>query len=509
VCLGGQSGCVPWNIFNPAIPISAAALTYISVPGLFEASVEEDIGSAYVSGDLTKSGVKTPWADDGLKVVFGAEYRRDRLTSNPDAEFQSGDLAGNGSPTPPVSAGQHVWEVFTEERLPIVRDAPFVKALDFEAGYRFSSYSEGYKTNTFKLGLEFAPVQDVRLRASYNRAVRAPNLQELYQPAHVALDTGGDLCANGTKLTLAQCELLGLTAAQYAAGGAAVSPASQYNGQIGGNPNLKPEVGKTIDVGLVFTPSVLPNFNATVDYTDIKITNLVNSYGPSLIQKNCILTGSPTWCSLIHRDPAGTLWASQSAYTVDPIINEGALEYKGIDFGLAYRLDLGNLGRVRTRLDGTWLKSMTFSPGASPSYNCAARFGISCSPVTPTWRHRMTVDWDTPFAGLSAGATWRFFGTASNTYLDPKSPDYIAGLTSTGPLPDARIPTISYLDLRVAYTVNKVTVRVGVNNVLDKDPPTIDTANTGGNTIYAESNTYPSVYDTLGRYLFANLTVDF
>jgi iron complex outermembrane recepter protein len=507
VCAGGQSGCAPWNIFNPAIPVTPAALAYISSPGLFQASAEEDVGEAFVTGDLTKYGVKSPWADDGLKVVFGTEYRRDTLVSQPDAEYQSGDLSGIGSPAPPVSAVQHVWEAYTEERLPIVRDAPFTKALDLETGYRYSSYSEGYKTNTYKIGVEWAPIRDVRVRASYNRAVRAPNLQELYQPTHVALDTGHDLCSQGTKLTLAQCELLGLTPGQFAAGGAASSPASQYNGRIGGDPNVKPEVGKTTDVGLVFTPSFLPSFNATVDYTDIKITNLVNSYGPNTVQQNCLLTGSPTWCSLIHRDAAGTLWASLNAYTIDPILNEGGLEYKGVDLGLAYRFDLGAFGRVRTRFDGTWLKSLTYTPGAGSSYDCAGHFGPSCFPVTPSWRHRTTADWDTPLSGLSAGVTWRFFGSATNTLLDPATPDYIKGLVGT--LPDSHIATISYLDLRVAYTMNKVTMRVGVNNVLDKDPPIIDTASSGGNQIPAESNTYPGVYDTLGRYLFANVTIDF
>lgn len=511
VCQGGQSGCVPWNIFNPSIPVSQAALNYISVPGLFTADLEEDVGEAYVSGDLTKQGIKTPWADDGLKVVFGMDYRRDHLDSNPDEEYQSGDLAGIGSPTPSVSASQHVWEAYTEERMSLVKNAPFIKTLDLEAGYRYSSYSEGYDTNTFKFGVEFQPIDDVRLRASYNRAVRAPNLQELYQPQHVALDSGGDLCATGTKLSLAQCELIGVSATQYnTLGGASASPASQYNGLIGGNSQLKPEVGKTTDVGLVFTPTFLPNFNATVDYTDIKITNLVNSYGPNIVQSNCVASGSPVWCDLIHRDPAGTLWASQEAYTIDPLLNEGGLEYKGIDFSFAYRFNMGTFGKLRTRLDGTWLKNLIYSPGAAASYDCAGRFGPSCSPITPTWRHRMTMDWDTPITGLSAGLTWRFFGSGLNTLLDPKTPDYVKGLTSNGiQLPDARIPTMSYLDLRASYAWDKITVRVGVNNVLDKDPPTIDTANTGGNTIYAESNTYPSLYDTLGRYLFVNVTVDF
>jgi iron complex outermembrane receptor protein len=388
-----------------------------------------------------------------------------------------------------------------------------VKALDLEWGYRYSSYSEGYKTNTYKFGVEYQPIDDVRLRASYNRAVRAPNLQELYQPVHVALDTGGDLCAGTPTLTAAQCALLGATGNLY--GNVAKSPAQQYNGEIGGNPNLKPEVGKTTEVGLVFTPTFLPNFNATLDYSDIKITNLINSYGPNLIQANCVATGSPTWCNLIHRDPAGTLWASQSAYTVDTILNEGGLEYKGVDIGLAYKFNLGSWGRLRTRMDGTYLKSLVYSPGAGASYDCAGRFGPSCSPVTPTWRHRMTLDWDTPVSGLSGGMTWRFFGRARSTFFDKGGPDYsatvaaAAAATPSFVIPDANIPTVSYLDLRVSYAWDKVTVRLGVNNVLDKDPPTIDTAGSGGNQIYAESNTFPSVYDTLGRYLFLNMTVDF
>ncbi|HUO36661.1 MAG TPA: TonB-dependent receptor, partial [Mycobacterium sp.] len=505
ICQGGQAGCVPWNIFNPTMPVTAQQLAYFSVPGVFTASEEEEIASGYVSGDLTKRGFKTPWADDGLKVVFGLEWRRDKLNSQPDAEYLSGDLAGIGSPTPAVSAGQHVWEAFTEERMPLAKNLPGIKTLDLETGYRYSDYSEGYKTNTYKLGIEWAPVDDVRLRASFNRAVRAPNLQELYQPLHVGLDTGGDLCAGATKLTLQQCELLGVTPTQYA-NGVASSPAAQYNGETGGNANVKPEVGITKEIGLVFTPAFLPGFNATLDYSDIRISNLINSFGPNTIQANCIASNdiNSSWCQDVHRDAGGTLWASQNAYTFDQILNEGAEEYKGVDIGLAYRFNLGNWGRLRTRLDGTWLKSLITTPGSGSSYDCAGRFGPSCSPVTPTWRHRLTLDWDTPVSGLTAGATWRFFGSATNTLLDPSTPDYLAGLN---PIPDARIPTISYLDLRVSYTWDKITTRIGVNNVLDKDPPSIDTANSGGNQIYAESNTFPSVYDTLGRYLFINVTV--
>jgi outer membrane receptor protein involved in Fe transport len=131
--------------------------------------------------------------------------------------------------------------------------------------------------------------------------------------------------------------------------------------------------------------------------------------------------------------------------------------------------------------------------------------------VTPTWRHRFSLDWDTPVTGVSVGAMWRFFGKATNTLVDPKNPDYVGAATIAlnGPPLDASVPNISYLDLRASYAWNKVTLRVGVNNVLDKDPPNVDGINSGGNSNYAESNTYPSVYDVAGRFLYMNVTVDF
>lgn len=505
------NGCVPWNIWDPRIPITAAQTNFISSPGLFQASTEEDIVSAYVSGDLTKRGLKLPSADDGLKVVLGTEYRRDRLNTYPDAEFQTADLAGFGSPVPPVGANTQVWELFTEARMPLVRNMPFFKALDLEAGYRYSSYSVGFNTNTYKFGVEWSPVSDVRLRASYNKAVRVPNIQELYQPQHVGLDSGGDGCATG-QYTAAQCAASGLSPAVYGSA-TLVSPAGQYNGLIGGNPNMKPEESTTKNIGLVFTPSFLPHFSATVDYTDIKITNLVNSYGPNLILQNCVASGDPAnkWCQLIHRNVGGSLWSSPQGYTIDPLLNQGGLENKSVDLGLAYRFDMGRAGALRSRLDSGYLLKLLATPGASTPYDCAGKFGPSCSPATPKYRHRFSMDWDTPVSGLGFGATWRYYGSSKNTLLDSGTPDFVGAATiaANGPPADLRIPSISYLDMRVSYTLDKITARLGVNNVTDKDPPVIDTINSGGNQIYAESNTFPSMYDNGGRYLFLNVTVDF
>ncbi|MDB6158339.1 MAG: TonB-dependent receptor [Gammaproteobacteria bacterium] len=515
-CLSGNPACVPWNIFNPTIPVTSNQLTYFTNPGIFISDQEEDIVSGFVSGDLTSYGVKLPTAEDGLKAVFGSEYRRVTLSTRPDQEYLSGDLAGNGSPIPGVTAGMHVWEAFTEFRMPLVRNMPGVQSLDFETGYRYSNYTTGFSTNTYKFGVEWKPINDVRLRASYNRAVRAPNLQELFRPDIVGLDSGGDSCAAPSNLTAAQCALQGVTPAQYVAGGGGVAgnPAGQYQGQIGGNPKLRPEVGKTYNVGVVFTPSFLPGFSATLDYTDIKITDIITSFGPNLIQGNCVLTGSASsyWCQLVHRSATGSLWTSPQGYTVDPLLNLGSLENRSVDVGLAERFDMGSFGKLHARLDGTYLLKLITAPGTyqgltSPTSECAGRFGPSCAPATPKWRHRLAVDWQTPLSGLGVGATWRFIGKARNTLLDPTSPDYVGDPTQK--LIDDHIPNISYLDLRASYQWNKVTIRTGVNNVADKDPPLFDTVNSGGNSIYAESNTYAGMYDMAGRFVYLNLTVDF
>ena len=515
ICRGGQVGCVPWNIFNPALPVSQAQLDYVEVPALLNAFGTEEIWTSFVSGDLTHAGVKSPVADEGLKVVVGSEFRREADTLQPDNEYLTGDL-GNVIVSP-YDGGYHVWEGFSEVRMPLADNLPGAKSLDFEAGYRYSSYTSGFDTNTFKVGLTWSPISDVRFRGSYNRAVRVPNVAELYKPDVVELDSGTDLCAAGsyaapTPADQAACALTN--------GGKPIkvptppSPASQYNGILGGNPNLKPEVGKTTDVGVVLTPTFLAGFSLTVDYSDIKITDVITTYGPNLIQSNCILSGSASsyFCGLVHRDPNGTLWASPQGYTMDPLLNIAGLENKSIDVSAAYRFDMGAWGRLRSRLDGTYLLHLITNPGGGvAAYDCAGEYGPSCTPITPKWRHRFSMDWDTPVIGLSGGATWRFFGSGSNTLLNPNSPDYVGAATiaKAGPPPDARIPTISYLDLHASYTWNSVTLRLGCNNVLDKDPPNIDTANTGGNSTFAESNTFPSVYDMAGRYLYANLTIDF
>ena len=188
------NACVPCNIWTPGGVTPARSPTSRS-PQLQDTTQD---GVASITGDLGKYGVKLPTADNGLQLNVGAEWREAEAAFNPDYVSQQGLAAGGGGATPPISGEFHVKEVFTELRLPLAQHMPWAEELAVEGGYRYSYYSLGFDTNTYKLGLEWAPTSDVRFRASYQRAVRAPNITELYLPQSVALDGSEDPCAGPT-----------------------------------------------------------------------------------------------------------------------------------------------------------------------------------------------------------------------------------------------------------------------------------------------------------------------
>src|ERR1700675_1555597 len=165
-------------------------------------------------------------------------------------------------------------------------------------GYRYSDYNLGFKTNTYKFGGEWAPTSDVRVRASYSRAVRAPNIGELFAPQSVAPDGSTDPCAGpvganglvGSGATQAQCALAGLKPGQYGHIGA--NSARQYNGFIGGNPNLTPEKSGTYSAGIVITPHFLHDFSMSFDYFNIKLVDTIGAIGADTIINNCIASGN-------------------------------------------------------------------------------------------------------------------------------------------------------------------------------------------------------------------------
>jgi iron complex outermembrane receptor protein len=508
-------GCVPWNIFQPG-GVTPAAIAYISVPGEEKGYTQELVWEGDITGDLGKMGIQSPWASSGLGISVGADWRQEKAQLQPDEEFITNDLAGQGSPTLPTYGAFTVWEGYTEVRMPLMSDKPFAKSLDVEAGYRYSDYSLSFgSTNTWKMGIEWAPVQDARLRAGYNVSVRAPNIQELYLQQRVQLDGTSDPCAGTTpSATVAQCASSGVTAAEY--GHIVSNPANQYNGLEGGNPDLKPETARTSTFGIVLTPQYLPTFNATVDYYDIKIKNVIGSYGANLILTSCLNSANPLFCSLVHRAPntgtasSGSLWLGTEGYITDATYNLGELQQQGIDFELNYRQDLSFLGKLDFNFSGNYDLHFKTTPyvGAG-TYDCAGYYGPSCGAdggVSPHIKTVFRINYATPLAGLDFWAKWRLIGPVKvqNLSQNPLLAGPVNPIEGIG----NSVPGFNYIDLGASYQIAKqVAVRFGVNNVADKDPPIIQAFY--GTSVLDSGNTYPQTYDWGGRYLFANLTIDF
>jgi outer membrane receptor protein involved in Fe transport len=392
----------------------------------------------------------------------------------------------------------------------------------FDAGFRTSDYSTAGVVDTHKFEVQYAPIDGLRFRGSYQRAIRAASIVELYNPQLVGLiQFGDDPCAptidannvqHAASRSLADCARTGVTAAQYGDGLASNSIPQATLGQLsqltGGNPHLQPEQADSYTVGLTLTPSLLPNFTGSIDYYDIKLQGAVGTVGADIIMSNCLDTGSPTYCSQIVRSPnTGGLVGNSIAsggYIIQTNVNIGAAEVSGIDVQAAYKLATDGLGSFLFSLNGAYLLETTTTPiPGAHTYDCAGLYGSTCQTVNPIWRHNLRTTWQMPW-DVSASLTWRYIGGVK---LDNNDSDPTLNFAKFHQYNyfNAEIPSYGYLDIAATWNVTKgFELRGGINNVLDKDPPLATFEITAGGA----ANTY-STYDALGRQMFIAFTAKF
>lgn len=486
---GSDPTCVPWNIFEEG-GVTQEALDYLIKPLYARGDTETVQLSGIVTGDLTSAGVILPTASDGIAVALGLEYRDESLVLEPDSGFQSGDGAGQGGPTGGVEGSFSVKEIFGEASIPLLQDAPMAENLTLELAYRYSDYSTDKTTNTYKYALDWRPMSDLLVRASYQRAVRAGNIRDLFRPQTLGLfNMDEDPCAGSDPTyTFEQCARTGVTAAQY--GNIADSPAGQYNSITGGNPDLDPEESDTYSFGFSYSPEFLDGLSITVDYFDIEVNDAISNVSERYILDQCALNNSQEFCALVNRGEAtGTLWIDQDNI-VSTDINIGRLATTGVDFDVNYAFGVGEMGDVKLNLAGTWLDSYEIqnTPDAA-IIDCVGYWDRStCGAPTPEWRYNLRGSWSTPW-DVDLAATFRFIGEADEL----------------GDGPDD-ISSESYFDLAATwYARENLNFRLGINNVLDEEPPIIGNAPSG----VGNGNTFPGTYDALGRYIFAGVSVTF
>lgn len=495
---GTDPSCVPYNIWSLG-GVTPAAIAYLQTPGFQKGSTSQTVQGGSVSADLGNYGWTLPLAKSGVSVAFGLERRVEKLQLDTDVTFTTADLAGGGGEVKGLSGKYTVQEIFGEVRAPLIEGRPFADLLSVNASYRNSDYSTGPKTNSFGFGFEWAPNKMIRTRATYQEAVRAPNVIELFAASVRALFTmNNDPCGPSMTATAAQCANTGLPAALY--GNANLdNPAGQYNRFGGGNSNLSPEESKSATAGLVLTP--LAGLSATIDYFSIKVDKTIGVVPGGFVLQQCLNTGAPEVCSLITRDSLGTLHQLSTARVVTQTLNLGKLQTSGFDIGLNYKHKLASYGSLGWDFNGTLVREFVAEPVVGQgSYDCVGLHGNTCGTPQPKWRHKLRATWQTPW-NLDFAATWRYFGKAN------------ADTTSSNPLlnsptsdADLSLAQQNYFDIAGTWAISKQwTFRAGINNLFDKDPP-LSSQIAGG---VGNGNTYPQVYDALGRRVFLNLTASF
>ncbi len=496
--------CVPYDLWRIGGP-SAAALSYLSVPLLAGGHTQQQIITTNFTSDLGNYGIKLPTAQNGVALSLGAERRKEQMELVTDQGFTSGDGAGQGGATVGRAGKIQVGEYFGEIRVPLIEKRPMADLLSVNASYRHSEYSTRKKTNTYGMGIEWAPVSAYRIRGSYQKAVRAANLEELFlaQGTNLFDIAAGDPCGPSLQATAAQCANSGVTAAQY---GSAIldSPAGQYNYLQGGNPNLNPEKADTYTAGLVFQPT--RNLSGSIDFWSVKVAEYIASAPPQTILNECVFNNR--FCNLVTRDRLGTVWALPSGRVTALQDNLGGVLTNGWDISVNYNHGLGSYGRLGINFLGTLVNKWEFEPiKGLGKFDCVGLVGGSCSQstggITPKWRHKARATWNTPW-NLELALTWRHIDKIMNetTSGNPN----LAGATAQV---DRELPKRDYLDIAAVWRINKTfSLSGGVNNITDKDPPIVSQT-LAGPSIQGNGNTFPGTYDTLGRLVFMNLQAKF
>ena len=501
---GSDPNCVPWNIFREGA-VTQEMIDYLTLPLSARGATDQTVVSGYIAGNLGRYGLRSPFAATGVDVVLGGEYRDDNLKFKPDQAYRSGDGAGQGGASQPVSGGSDVKEFFIEAGIPLIDGARFAEEFGLDGGYRYSDYDYGEQTNTFGVRAGWALNADIRLRASFQRAIRGPNVRERFLPQGFNLfDMNADPCAgpvtNGRTAegrTLEECARSGVTATQF--GNIENSPAAQYNFRQGGNPDLAPEESDTYSFGLVWTPGFIPGFNFSLDYYSIEISQGISTLTPEFILNEC-LDGNDAQCAKVKRGRSGDLWLGSdidnSGHVVSLLDNLAVEEVQGFDITVGYDLPLsvigmGRWGRLRfsdiLSITSTWDQQEL--EGAR-KVDCAGNWGATCGFPTPDIRNNLRATWVTPW-GLRPSLMWRYISSVED-------------LNSTQVDLGAR----HYFDLAAIWNYNEYTsLRVGVNNLFDKAPPLA--GNAAGPSILGNGNTFPGLYDALGRYWFVGVSVGF
>jgi outer membrane receptor protein involved in Fe transport len=490
-CDNGDATCVPLNLFGGFGTITPEMARYSSASALREQNYEQFIASAYVTGTFEKA--QLPSASNPIAVSFGAEHRDEQGEEIPDECLKLAPdscLGGAGGFILPLRGGYHVNELFAEALIPLF-DGDSGQGLDLELGYRNSDYTPSGSDDTWKAGFNWRATNSVLFRVMQQRAARAPNVGELADPQVQSLGNATvDPCSIGNptiSATLrARCIATGMTDAQVGTVEDIVSgQVSTFDGtDLLNLPGI--EQADTRTVGVVWTPdwNKITNPVFSLDYYDIDIANYIDSFSAQEILDACYGAGLTSECAKINR-VGGTLTlpgAGVETFTTN-------LKYRraeGVELGFSFGVPVG-MGDLQ--FSGTVNKYLTHEFQSSdfvPVIDCNGYFGTSCEQPRPELRFVQRTTWN--YNNLSLSAQWRHLGETS---VEPPETGNVWPAFRT-------IDSFDYLDLYLSYDIgDRYRLSFGAMNIMDEDPPVV--GNEAGDTAFNSGNTFPSLYEVLGR----------
>jgi outer membrane receptor protein involved in Fe transport len=400
------AGCIPLNPFGfNTVDPRAAAYVQAVVPKSEEITNQQHVATFSVSGPLA-----TLWAGD-IGAAVGFEYREEKTQDDLDILTNTGGNSGNQIPD--LQGGFRVWEAFGELNVPLLRDVSFVQYFGLIGAARYSDYSTIGSTFSWNAGAEWEPINGLRFRGVYAVANRAPNNGELFSQPSETFAAVTDPCDLVTATSSNNgygdaCRAIPAIAAQITADGTfnyTLADTQGINGFIGGNQALQEETAKTLTIGGVISPALVPGLSITVDYFDIKIDQAISTLGRSYSIAQCLETGLSVYCGNVFR-------SSTTGFVtrVDgQLINVAGFGSRGVDVGVRYSRALGLASEDKLTFSGNYtylIKFTSQADPASPVSDFAGTFGPSYSTHRFSGRLTYAVDefslsWATNF--LSGG----------------------------------------------------------------------------------------------------------
>lgn len=486
------AGCIPLNIFNLADPGQLAAIKAIS------AVYRDQYEYSMTQANLAFNGPVFSLPAGDIMAALGVEYRDQRGEFSADFLTKSSPplykdcLLASDTCTGDQEGSYDVTEYYGEVLVPLLKDAPFAKSLNLTAGLRYSDYSTFGSTTNASFKVDWRPIDDLMIRASYADVFRAPTIIELYQAPTANAATFTDPCVGLTAAMVTDNPNFALLCQNVPTDGTFAQPNAQVDGLlVGGNvlggTGLDPEEGDAWTVGFVFEPAAIRGLSLSIDYWDYSIDQIVTQLDPNKGADLCLATGAAEYCGLFNRFGDGTIRQVRQ-----PTINLGTLETNGVDISVVYVLPQFDFGTIRVGLDATYTDKYDNLVPGSPVDRVAGTYNRQYGNIAE-WRTSTQLGWK--LQGWEAQLYWRYIDSIRLT-----DPDGAPGVQ-----PDLNIASQSYFDLTAGYNFDQTNTRVqlGINNVFNNQPPILYQNNV------TNANTDVETYDTIGRFFFGSITQKF